>query len=151
MMMPSIFRENLFDDFMKDFAFPSFPDLEKTLYGKHGQNLMKTDVRETENAYEMDIELPGFSKDEVKVSLENGYMTIHAEKGLEKDEKDSESGKYIRRERFAGSCERTFYVGENLTENDIRGEFKQGILKLTVPKQETRPAVETKKYIAIEG
>ena len=153
MMMPRIFGENLFDDFMNDFAFPDFTDsanIEKALYGKHAKNLMKTDVKDTENGYEVDIDLPGFKKDEIKVSLDNGYMTVSAAKGLDKDEQEKKSGKYIRRERYAGACERSFYVGENVTEADIKGEFKHGILKLLVPKKD-KPAVEEKKYIAIEG
>ena len=151
MMMPSIFRENLFDDFMNDFAFPAFPNVDKELYGKHAKNLMKTDVKDTKEGYKVDIDLPGFTKDEIKVSLENGYMTISAAKGLDKDEQDKKSGRYIRKERYAGSCERSFYVGEDITEEDIKGEFKHGILKLFVPKKEAKPAVEQKKYVSIEG
>ena len=150
MMMPSILGENLFDDFMNDFRFPAFPDVDKELYGKHAKNLMKTDVKETEKGYEVDMDLPGFKKDEIKVSLDNGYLTVSAAKGLDKDEQEKKSGKYIRRERYAGACERSFYVGENVTEADIKGEFKHGILKLFVPKKD-KPAVEEKKYIAIEG
>ena len=149
MLMPSIFGEDLFDNFMKDFPF--FDDntesnVEKKLYGRRGKNLMKTDIKETEGGYELEMDLPGFTKDEIKVSLENGYMTISAAKGLDKDEQDKKSGRYIRKERYAGSCERSFYVGEDITEEDIKGEFKHGILKLFVPKKEAKPAVEQKKY-----
>ena len=146
MLMPSIFGENLFDDWM-DF---SFPDIDKALYGKHAKNEMKTDVRETEDGYELDIDLPGFKKDEVTAQLDNGYLTIQASKGLDKEQKDKK-GKYIRKERYAGACQRSFYVGDNLTQEDIKGEFKHGILTLNVPKKEAKPAVETNKYIAIEG
>ena len=154
MLMPSIFGEDLFDNFMKDFPF--FDDntesnVEKKLYGRRGKNLMKTDIKETEGGYELEMDLPGFTKDEIKVSLENGYMTISAAKGLDKDEQDNKSGRYIRKERYAGSCERSFYVGEDITEEDIKGEFKHGILKLFVPKKEAKPAVEQKKYVSIEG
>ena len=154
MLMPSIFGEDLFDNFMKDFPF--FDDntesnVEKKLYGRRGKNLMKTDIKETEGGYEQEMDLPGFTKDEIKVSLENGYMTISAAKGLDKDEQDKKSGRYIRKERYAGSCERSFYVGEDITEEDIKGEFKHGILKLFVPKKEAKPAVEQKKYVSIEG
>ena len=154
MLMPSIFGEDLFDNFMKDFPF--FDDntesnVEKKLYGRRGKNLMKTDIKETEGGYELEMDLPGFTKDEIKVSLENGYMTICAAKGLDKDEQDKKSGRYIRKERYAGSCERSFYVGEDITEEDIKGEFKHGILKLFVPKKEAKPAVEQKKYVSIEG
>lgn len=154
MLMPSIFGEDLFDNFMKDFPF--FDDntesnVEKKLYGRRGKNLMKTDIKETEGGYELEMDLPGFTKDEIKVSLENGYMTISAANGLDKDEQDKKSGRYIRKERYAGSCERSFYVGEDITEEDIKGEFKHGILKLFVPKKEAKPAVEQKKYVSIEG
>lgn len=150
-MLPSVFGENLFDNFMEDFAFPEFPNIDKVLYGKNARNLMKTDVKETNTGYEMDIDLPGFQKDEVKVSLENGYLTICATKGLDKNEQEADTGKYIRRERYSGTCERSFYIGKNITENDIKGEFKHGILKLTIPKKEIKPAIEEKKYISIEG
>ena len=114
MMMPSIFGENLFDDFM-NFPFErDFWGRRNPLYGKNEQNLMKTDVRETDSAYELDIDRPGFKKDEVTAKMENGYLTISASKGLNKDEKDKESGKYIRRERYAGAVSRSFYVGEHI-------------------------------------
>ena len=112
---------------------------------------MKTDIKETDEGYELEIDLPGFTKDEVKVSLDNGYMTVSAAKGLDKDEQEKKSGKYIRRERYAGACERSFYVGDEITEEDVKGEFKHGMLKLFIPKKEAKPAVEQKKYISIEG
>ncbi|MFR2780073.1 MAG: Hsp20/alpha crystallin family protein [Clostridium sp.] len=111
---------------------------------------MKTDVKETDQGYELEMDLPGFTKDEVKVSLENGYLTIQAAKGLDQDEQEKDTGRYIRRERYAGACERSFYVGENMVEEDIKGEFKHGILKLFIPKKEEKPAIEQKKYIMIE-
>ena len=150
-MLPSIFGENLFDDFFSDPFGMMVSQGRDPLYGKHAKNLMKTDVRETEDSYELDIDLPGFKKDEIKVSLEDGYLTIEAAKGLDEDEQEKKSGKYIRKERYAGSCQRSFYVGDNLTQEDIKGEFKHGILTLNVPKKEAKPAVETNKYIAIEG
>ena len=132
-MLPSMFGESLFDDFFDD-DFMRFPVWggRNPLYGKHAKNLMKTDVRETENTYEVDIDLPGFKKDEIQVELENGYLTISAEKGLDKE--DEKKGRYIRRERYAGACSRTFYVGEDLEQADIKASFKHGILKLSVPK-----------------
>ena len=147
MLTPSIFGENLFDDWM-DF---SFPDIDKTLYGKHAKNMMKTDVKETDQGYEVAIDLPGFKKDEIKLELNDGYLTVSAAKGLDQDEQEKETGKYIRRERYAGACQRSYYVGEDITEEDIKAEFKHGILKLFVPKKEVKPAVEEKKYISIEG
>ena len=122
MLMPSIFGENLFDDWM-DF---SFPDIDKALYGKHAKNEMKTDVRETEDGYELDIDLPGFKKDEVTAQLDNGYLTIQASKGLDKEQKDKK-GKYIRKERYAGSMSRSFYVGDAITEEDVHAKYEDGI------------------------
>ena len=150
MMMPSIFGENLFDDFM-NFPFErDFWGRRNPLYGKNEQNIMKTDVRETDSSYELDIDLPGFKKDEVTAKLENGYLTISASKGLNKDEKDKENGKYIRRERYAGAVSRSFYVGEHIQQEDIHAKFEDGILKLTVPKKDAKQ-VDEKKYISIEG
>ena len=154
MLRPSIFGEDLFDNFMNDFSFYNdapFENVEKKLYGHHAKNVMKTDIKETDEGYELEIDLPGFAKDEVKVSLDNGYMTVSAAKGLDKDEQEKKSGKYIRRERYAGACERSFYVGDEITEEDVKGEFKHGMLKLFIPKKEAKPAVEQKKYISIEG
>ncbi|MFR5601202.1 MAG: Hsp20/alpha crystallin family protein [Lachnospiraceae bacterium] len=152
MLMPSIFGEDLFDSFMRDFPF--FDDreerrLEKKLYSHHGKNLMKTDIKETDAGYELEMDLPGFAKEEIKVSLENGYLTVSAAKGLDQDEQEEKTGRYIRQERYAGACQRTFYVGEVVTDEDIKGEFKHGILKLFIPKKEAKPAVEEKKYIVI--
>ena len=147
--MPSIFNDNVFDDF---FEFPFYDDkAEKKLYGHHAANLMKTDIQEHDDGYTLEMDLPGFKKDEIQIELNNGYMTISAAKGLDEDEKDKKSGKYIRRERYTGSCQRSFYVGEDVTEEDIKAEFKHGILKLFIPKKEAKPAVEQKKYVSIEG
>ena len=153
MLTPSIFGESLFDDFMDDFPF--FDDremkkLEKKLYGHHAKNMMKTDVRETDDSHEVDMDLPGFKKDEVKVQLADGYLTIEAAKGLDKDEKDKKSGKYIRRERYAGSMSRSFYVGEGVTQEDIHAKYEHGVLKLSIPKKEEQKKVEKSNYIAIE-
>lgn len=152
MLMPSIFGENLFDDFMSDFPFDNrdMEKMERKLYGHHAKNVMKTDIKEVENGYEFEIDLPGFTKDEVTAELKDGYLTISAAKGVDKDEQEKETGKYIRKERYAGACERTFYVGEDVTEEDIKAQFQHGMLKLFVPKKEAKPAVEQKKYISIE-
>ena len=146
MMMPSVFGRDIFDDFMDGFAFP---DVSKELYGKHAKNVMKTDVRELDNGYEIIVDLPGFKKDEIEVQLEDGYLTISAAKGLDKDETDKK-GNYIRKERYSGSMSRSFYVGDVISEDDIHGKFENGILQLDVPKKEVK-AVETKKRISIEG
>lgn len=149
MMLPTIFGENLFDDFMDDAFERNFFGGRNPLYGKHSKNLMKTDVKETETGYELDIDLPGFKKDEISAHLEDGYLTVSAAKGVDKDEKDNE-GRYIRRERYSGSMTRSFYVGKAVTEEDIKAKYEDGILSLSIPKKDPK-AVEAKKYIAIEG
>ena len=133
-MLPSIFGENLFDDWF-DESFGMLPEWgsRNPLYGKHAKNLMKTDVRETEDSYELDIDLPGFKKDEINVDLKDGYLTISAAKGLDKDEKDKK-GKYIRQERYAGACSRSFYV-DDVEPKDVSASYEDGILKLSMPKQ----------------
>ena len=154
MLLPSIFGENLFDDFFDDVPFfdnRAENQIEKKLYGRHAHNVMKTDIKETDDNYELIVDLPGFKKDEIKVSLEDGYLTIEAAKGLDEDEQEKKTGKYIRKERYAGACQRSFYVGDNLTQEDIKGEFKHGILKLFVPKKEAKPEVEQRKFVSIEG
>ena len=155
MLMPSIFGENLFDDSFDEFPFYDFDksmkNTEKKLYGKKASRIMKTDIKEKKDSYELEVDLPGFTKDEINASIEDGYLTISAAKGLDKDEKEKDSGKYIRKERYAGACQRSFYVGEGVKQEDVKAEFKHGILKLTVPKKEPEKEVEEKKYIAIEG
>ena len=149
MLLPSIFGENLFDDW---FDFPELPDtnrIEKKLYGRHAGRLMKTDVHEQEGQYEVDIDLPGFKKEEISLELNGGYLTVAAAKGLDKDENDKK-GKLIRQERYAGSMQRSFYVGEYLTEEDIKASFKHGVLSLIIPKKEA-PKLPEKKQILIEG
>ncbi len=133
-MLPSIFGENLFDDMFDD-AFSLMPSFgtRDPLYGKHAKNLMKTDVRETDTGYEIDVDLPGFKKDEVQVQVNNGYLTISAAKGLDKDEQDHK-GRYIRRERYAGQCSRSFYVGSGIQPQDVRAKYEDGILRLSLPK-----------------
>ena len=133
-MLPSIFGENLFDDFFSDPFGMMVPQGRDPLYGKHAKNLMKTDVRESESTYELDVDLPGFTKDEVNVELKNGYLTIQAAKGLDKDQSDKK-GKYIRQERYAGACSRTFYVGEGVEPEDVTAKFENGILQLSIPKE----------------
>ena len=149
MMLPSILGENLFDDFMTTPWEREFFGGKNPLYGKHQKNIMKTDVREKDDVYEVDIDLPGFKKDEITAKLENGYLTVSAQKGLNKDQKD-ENGRYIRRERYAGHCSRSFYIGEGVEQEEIKARFEDGILRLTVPKKEKKQ-VEQKKYISIEG
>lgn len=143
MLMPSIFRENLLDDF---WGRP---------YRVHGyesavNEMMKTDVKETEQGYEMTMNLPGIKKENVKAELKDGYLTISAASDSESDEKDKD-GKYIRRERYYGSCSRSFFVGEEVTQEDIKAKFEDGTLKLSIPKKEAKPVVEEKHYIEIEG
>ena len=148
MLMPSIFGENLFDDDWFDFD-RDFWGRKNPLYGKNAKNIMKTDIREHDTGYELDVDLPGFKKDEISLELENGYLTVSAAKGLDKDEQDKK-GKYIRKERYAGAMQRSFYVGDAVTEEDVKAKFEDGILKLSIPKKDAKE-VETKKTIAIEG
>lgn len=160
MLRPSIFGESLFDDWMDGFGFPVFPtfsdftgdfaNTDKVLYGKHAKNMMKTDVREKDGSYEVDIDLPGFKKDEIQLQLENGYLTVSAAKGLDKEEED-QKGKYVRRERYAGSMSRSFYVGDQITEQDVHASYENGILKFSIPKLDKKAVEEKKRYISIEG
>ena len=156
MMTPSIFGESLFDDFFDGFfSFPVFDDrdmqkAQKKLYGRHAANMMKTDVKEHDDHYEVDIDLPGFKKDELSLELKDGYLIISAAKGFDKDE--NKSGKFVRQERYAGSMSRTFYVGDELKQEDIHAKYESGVLKLSIPKPEEKKAqVDERKYIAIEG
>ena len=126
------------------------PQSRDPLYGKHGKNLMKTDVRETESSYELDIDLPGFKKDDVQAELKDGYLTITAQTQSESEDKDEE-GTYVRKERFSGKCSRTFYVGDDIEEDDIKAKFEDGVLKIAVPKKQEQPKLEEKKTISIEG
>ena len=151
MMFPSVFGENLFDDWMNDFGFnDNLFSSKNPLYGKHAKNIMKTDVRETDKGYELDVDLPGFKKDEITAELKDGYMTISAAKGLDEDEKDKKSGKYIRRERYAGSSSRSFYVGNGVKNEDVHAKFENGVLRLSLPKKAAEE-IEADKYISIEG
>ena len=125
---------------MKDFPFR----------GSRSTGLMKTDVKETDNSYELDMDMPGFEKEDIRAELKNGYLTVSASSHKNNDEKDND-GKYIRRERYSGSCSRSFYVGEDVKQEDIKAKFENGILKVSIPKKEEKPAVEENKHIAIEG
>ena len=149
--LPTLFGENLmdvFDDFDRSF-FRSFPQPDRALYGKNAGRMMKTDVKETDEGYELDVELPGFKKDEIKLELNSGYLTISTEKNLEKDEKNQQ-GKILRQERYSGTMQRSFYVGGSSTEEDIKAKYENGVLSLTVPKKDARKVPE-KKQILIEG
>ena len=131
-MLPSIFGENLFDDFFNDFdMFPGWSG-RNPLYGTRARNMMKTDVRETENSYEVDVDLPGFQKDEIRLDLKDGYLTIQAAKGLDKDQQDKK-GKYIRQERYAGAMSRSFYVGD-VEPDQISAKYEHGVLQISLPK-----------------
>lgn len=152
--MPSIFGENLMDDWMEDFDRDFdrfFYDRHNPLFGRHAKNLMKTDIRDQADHYEMDIELPGFHKEDIRLSLDHGYLTVQAAKGLSKDETDEKTGTVIRQERYAGALSRSFYVGEDVTEEDIQAKLEHGVLQLQIPKKDQKPALPEKRYIAIEG
>ena len=153
MLLPRIWDEDLFENMDNWMSWPDeseFFGKKNPLYGKHAKNMMKTDVKEKDNGYEVAIDLPGFKKDEIEAKLENGYLTISAAKGLDKEEKDEKDGKYIRKERYSGAMSRSFYVGDELKQEDIKAKYEDGILKLSVPKKEQKK-VETTKHIAIEG
>ena len=143
MLMPSIFGESLLDDFFED-------PFDNYAYAMNTSNLMKTDVKDTDQGYEITMNLPGVKKEDVKAELKDGYLTISASTNSNKDEKDG-NGRYIRRERYSGSCSRSFYLGEDVTQDEIKAKFENGALTLLVPKKDQKPAVEDKKYIAIEG
>lgn len=145
MLVPSIFEDNFVDSFFDDvFRFP-FDTMQKSKVPG-----MNVDVQEFDDRYQMDLELPGYAKEDIQADLKNGYLTISANHTENRDEKD-DGGKYIRRERYYGQCQRSFFVGKELTEEDIKASFQDGILKLTIPKKDPKPAVEEKKYITIEG
>lgn len=147
MMMPSIFRESLFDNFMEGFGVP---DIDRALYGKNSPNLMKTDVQETDTDYVVDIDLPGFKKDDIQMQLENGYLTVNASKNLQRNE-TNENGNYVRRERYAGSMSRSFYVGNHVMEEDIHPRYENGILTFHIPREQPAAVEQKKRYISIEG
>lgn len=144
MMMPSIFENNFVDDVFDD-IFPFAGN-----YATVNYDLMKTDVKDAGDHYELEMEMPGVEKENIKAELKDGYLTVSAETNTKKDEK-AEDGKYIRRERYSGSCSRSFYVGDGVKQEDIKAKFEDGTLKLFVPKEAAKPAVEQKKYISIEG
>ena len=146
MMMPSLFTENLFDDFFNDFD-EDFFGKKNPLYGKHARNMMKTDVRETDTTYEVDVDLPGFKKEDINVNYENGYLTISTSKGLDKDEKDKD-GRYIRQERYVGNMTRSFCLGD-IPKEDIKAKYEGGVLRLSVPKADMKQ-VENSSTIYIE-
>ena len=146
--LPSVFGENLmdvFDDFDRAF-FRGMNRPEHVLYGRNASHMMKTDVKETEDGYEVDVDLPGFRKEEIKLELNNGYLTISTEKSLEK----KDNGRILRQERYMGTMQRSFYVGDSITEEDIKARYENGVLSLTLPKKEAKKAPE-KKTILIEG
>ncbi|MBQ6562915.1 MAG: Hsp20/alpha crystallin family protein [Clostridia bacterium] len=152
MLMPSIFGENLFDDLL-GYTFDDMDrqmrKMDRQIYGRNAKHEMKTDVREHEDGYELDMDLPGFKKDQIELNLENGYLTVTATKGFDKDEKDKQ-GRMIRQERYAGSMQRSFYVGDVMTSEDVKARFEDGVLHLTLPKKDAKKVPE-KKTICIEG
>lgn len=147
--LPTVFGENLvdvFDDFDRNF-FRGFGNIDHTLYGKHAQNLMKTDVKETEDGYEVDVDLPGFKKEEISLDVKDGYLTISAQKGLDKDEEDKK-GRVLRQERYSGVCTRSFYVGDVKAE-DVKAKYESGVLTIVLPKKDAKKLPSESK-IAIE-
>ncbi len=149
MLTPRIFTENLFDDLFDEFPFNSMENIDRKLYGKHASREMLTDVREHEDHYEVEIDLPGFKKEEITVELKNGYLTITAAKGVDENE-ENKKGKIVRQERYAGVMQRSYYVGEEITHEDIKAKYEDGVLKLNIPKQDVKKIPE-KHTISIEG
>lgn len=148
MLMPTIFGENLFDGFFNNFDY-MWPE-KTTRHTASASMVMKTDVKETDTGYELDIDLPGYKKDDVAAELKEGYLTITAKTETKDDKKDT-AGKYIHRERYYGSCSRSYFVGKDIEKEDIKARFENGILKIYVPKKEEKPKVEENRFIAIEG
>ena len=148
MLTPRFFTESLFDDWFDEFPFRDMENVNRRLYGKHAGREMLTDVRDHEDHYEVEMDLPGFKKDEIKLELNSGYLTVTASKGLDKDEKDK-NGKYIRKERYTGHCSRSFYVGEDLKQEDIKAKFENGLLLLEFPKEVKKPELPEKQLISI--
>ncbi len=142
-MLPSIFGENMFDDLFED----NFFGAHNPLYGKNAKNLMKTDINEKDGNYELAVDLPGFKKDEINLDIKDGYLTITAQKGLDKDEEDKK-GHVIRRERYAGVCQRSFFVGDVKPEN-VKAKYESGVLTINVPKEEPKK-LASGSSIAIE-
>ncbi len=152
LMMPSMINNSLFNDFFDDDWFgvrPEHTQEQKPVHGRH-HNLMSTDVKESDSGFTLEMDLPGYKKEEISAKLENGYLTIQAEHNEENEVKDEKDGKYIRRERYMGSCQRSFYVGDAVTEEDIKAGFKDGILTVMIPKKDPKE-IEQSKLIAIEG
>ena len=144
MLMPSIFGDNLFDDFMDGFPFGGYRNTSSF------NNLMKTDSRDTDQGYELDIDMPGFAKEDIRAELKDGYLTIKATREDKNEEKDTQ-GRYIRQERYTGHYQRSFYVGDDITQEDVHAAFENGVLKLTVPKKEVQPKINESRTILIEG
>ena len=148
-MLPSIFGESLFDDWM-DFPFRDFgSDVDHKLYGKHAAHVMKTDLKEHDDGYELKVDLPGFKKDQIELQLQNGYLTITASKNLEEENKN-QKGRIVHQERYAGSMTRSFYIGENVREEDVKARFEDGVLSLDFPKEKP-VALPERKTIQIQG
>jgi HSP20 family molecular chaperone IbpA len=141
MLIPSIFNSNFMDTFFDDF------DRRPAKAASSQITLMRTDLKENDDKYQLEIELPGYQKEEVKAELQNGYLIISASKTENKEEKDGM--KYVRRERYTGSCSRSFYVGDEMKQEDIKAKFDNGMLILDIPKHVEKP-VEEKKYISID-
>ena len=144
MLMPSIFGESLIDDFF------DYPKEKYSFRTSNANGLMKTDIKESKDAFELSIAVPGVNKEDITAELHEGYLNISATTKQEKNEEDEEYH-YIRRERYYGTCSRSFYVGEDVTEEDIKAKVDNGILTVVIPKIEKQPEVPQKKFIAIEG
>lgn len=148
MLLPSIFGNDVFDSMLGFPRFDSFGDIDRKLYGKHADRLMNTDVREHEDHFDIDIDLPGFKKEEIELDLQSGYLIVRTSREL--NNSDGENGKLIRQERYSGTMQRSYYVGKEVTEEDIKAKFEDGVLSLCVPKKEPSKAIPERKRIAIQ-
>ena len=151
MLMPELFTRNVFDDWFDDFGLEKeMRDLNRKIYGRRASREMLTDVREHEDHYDLEIDLPGFKKEDLNVELNNGYLTVTANKGHDQEEKNKE-GKIIRQERFSGTLSRSFYVGEEITNEEIKAKYEGGVLTVSLPKKDQTKQIENKSQILIEG
>ena len=151
MLAPKVFGRDLFDDWFDDFGLTrEMGNLNRKLYGKHADRQMLTDVKEHEDHYDVEVDLPGYKKEDINVELNDGYLTITASKGINEEDKNK-AGKIIRQERYSGTMSRSFYVGEDITSEEIHGKYEGGVLTLSVPKKEEAQKVEHSNRIMIEG
>ena len=151
-MFPALMNDTMFSDLFDDPFFEGWRNMDRAAACDPNMSagMMSTDVRETDKGYMVDIDMPGFKKDDISLDLQNGYLTVSAHRNSSHEDKD-DNGRWLRRERYAGSCSRSFYVGEDMKDSDIHASYKDGTLCLELPKPQVQQQVESKHRIAIEG